>query len=169
MCWVSKGLLSGNNRNDRSLWILICLLMWNRTVCEAMFLPVPSEHRIAESCSNQHTNIQLYRSFSLSAAAGQCLCVCVCVCVCVSLFDHCHYQLLTSGRETATLRPLSLSFHISISFFVLSSLWVILSLCILCYTVSLREQGHTLVPSSVSSRLYLSHRQDSGLHHFSTP
>lgn len=92
--------------------------------------------------------------FCMAAAAGHSS-------VCV--FDHCHYQLLSSGWETPTPRPPFLSFHISISFFVPLSpqvAYVRVGGC-LCWHHSQEKKGHALVPS-ISPHLYLSLLQESG-------
>lgn len=83
--------------------------------------------------------------------------------LCVCVFDHRHYQLLSSGWETPTPRPPFLSFHISISFFVLLSPQVAyVRVGGVSADISCSKKGHTLVPS-ISAHLYLSLLQDSGL------
>lgn len=78
----------------------------------------------------------------------------------VCVFDHCHYQLLSSGWETPTPRPPFLSFHISISFFVLLSPQVTyVRVGGVSADISRRKKGHALVPS-ISPHLYLSLLQD---------
>lgn len=102
-----------------------------------LFVLFSLDHRISESSRVQHTNIKLYLVVCLSipaAAASHCsvysVRVRVCMRVCMCVFDHCHYQLLAPGWETATPRPLSLSFHISISSFVLLSPQVTMCVCV---------------------------------------
>lgn len=104
------------------------------------FSPVSSDSRFSVSCRDKHQTV--------SSSLFQRLCCCwpLLCSLCVCVFDHCHYQLLASGWETATRRPLSLSFHISISFFVL---WC--PRVAVCCTVPLKEHGHTLVAPSISS------------------
>lgn len=153
--WYVEGFLSGNTRTGQPFTIkniLMCQHSWYLVgVC--VFFPIFSFTLRGPGALQGWISNYVLVCFCMAAAAGHSS-------VCV--FDHCHYQLLSSGWETPTPRPPFLSFHISISFFVLLSPQVTyVRVGGVSADITRRKKGHALV-SSISPHLYLSLLQESG-------